>query len=367
MGLDSSGNQIWNRTWGSGYDDANYDVIVYNYSRIYTIGEYDFDVVFGTNQLPIHCFNSSGSIIFSDTYISLSVHGYGMTIDTNLANPIIYIAGKSKVSNPSALLVAYYLNGTRKNSTKYNGPTDDIGYAVGVDSKNFIYVGGVTNSSGDGSWDVQILKYDTSFHLKWNITWGTPYDDTLNDLYIDKNDNIYVCGETDTGGGVISFLMMFNVTGSLQWIRLWSNYQIEVAKSITEDKDGNLVIAGYVLNNYNDYDVMITAFDKSGLQLWYDIWGSNGDDYGYGICADTNGSIFICGKTNSTGMGDADGDLLVLKFSNIQNTPPTTTTTSTSTIPGFNYFAVIISVGFIIVVVFGIKKFPSRRKFPVNL
>ncbi|MHA1248688.1 MAG: SBBP repeat-containing protein [Candidatus Helarchaeota archaeon] len=161
--------------------------------------------------------------------------------------------------------------------------------------------------------------------------------------------------------------MMFNVTGSLQWIRLWSNYQIEVAKSITEDKDGNLVIAGYVLNNYNDYDVMITAFDKSGLQLWYDIWGSNGDDYGYGICADTNGSIFICGKTNSTGMGDADGDLLVLKFSNIQNTPPTTTTTSTSTIPGFNYFAVIISVGFIIVVVFGIKKFPSRRKFPVNL
>jgi len=71
--------------------------------------------------------------------------------------PIIHVIGKLGIISLKVVLVSYLLNGSLLNTTEYDGSTNDIGQAVGVDSQNNIYVAGTTED-GTGALNVLLLK-----------------------------------------------------------------------------------------------------------------------------------------------------------------------------------------------------------------
>ncbi|MHA1232776.1 MAG: SBBP repeat-containing protein [Candidatus Helarchaeota archaeon] len=355
--LDSVGTLEWNYTWGTGYDDVGYDMAIYDDSNIYVVGEYDYDILFGNDYIITYKLNQTGAREWTDYYNGgYSGHGYGMTIKGGIT-PIIYVTGKLGITSPKVVLVSYLLNGVLLNTTEYDEPTKDIGRAVGVDSQNNIYVAGTTED-GTGALNVLLLKYDSNFHLIWNVSWGDSGDENVYDMCIDDEDNIYICGSIELMGGTQAFLLKYNSAGVLQWSRIWASYETECARSITMDSASNLIIGGYVING-GKKDVMITGFDLDGLQWWYEIWGGDGNDVCNGVFAGEDGSIVFCGTTNSTGMGEYDGDVLIIKYANITFTSPTTTTTS-SAIPGFDMLLVTITMFLIFITAIEIRKNKKR-------
>lgn len=147
--------------------------------------------------------------------------------------------------------------------------------AVKLDSEGNIVVAGATDSpnfptvtgaySYKGSKDVFITKYEkaTMKLLFFNILGGSS-DDIANALAIDKNNSIYITGETASG---------------------------------------NLPVtpASWKLDYSGGSDVFVVHLDRSGASLLYSTYiGGSKNERAVGICVDEAGNATICGETNSS-------------------------------------------------------------------
>ena len=78
----------------------------------------------------------------------------------------------------------------------WDGPSDEMGYAVAVDSSHNVYIAGRTNSYGAGGYDIVLVKYNTNGTQLWNLTWGGGGDEVCNAMAVDSSDDIYLVGNT---------------------------------------------------------------------------------------------------------------------------------------------------------------------------
>ena len=73
-----------------------------------------------------------------------------------------------------------------------------------MDSSDNLYVtgktnGGMDNNTNSGSYDIFLVKYNSSGEKQWTQQLGTSSDDSAEGVTVDSSDNIYVKGNTDGG------------------------------------------------------------------------------------------------------------------------------------------------------------------------
>jgi len=149
------------------------------------------------------------------------------------------------------------------------------------------------------------------------------------------------------GGGNAAFILKFSNTGVLIWA---TYYGTGGAQGICTDPSGNIFVTGLagagfpVLNPgggayfqgavAGNSDVFILKFNNSGVRLWATYYGGStggfGDDYGFTVCSDPIGNIFVTGQAGSTnfpvlnpgggayfqGANAGGNDAFILKFDN---------------------------------------------------
>ncbi|MHA1311285.1 MAG: SBBP repeat-containing protein [Candidatus Helarchaeota archaeon] len=112
---------------------------------------------------------------------------------------IIYICGETDSysnGNSDIFLIKYNASLTKIWNTSWGGTSQDYGKGIGIDSKGYIHVSGVTLSYGVKFEDVALLMFNSSGNLITNTTWGDANLNNGEKLAIDSSDNIYVCGWT---------------------------------------------------------------------------------------------------------------------------------------------------------------------------
>ena len=267
---DTSGNEIFNKTWGGPQ---------------YEIGKYIFEDI-------------SGNFYVSGETCSLGdLNGDALIIKFNNLFEEIW------------------------NAT-WGGSELDIANKAEIGSNNYLYVVGHSNSvdPDPGYSDVFLLKYDLDGNYQWVRTWGTSYDQRGNSLALDSNDNIYITGYSfghpaSSGKG---FLLKYDSNGNYQWERIWGvngqygNYFYRIIINANDD----LYISGCT-KTYgipNNYDALLLNYDTSGNQNWNRIWMGSGVDATPGICMDSRSNIYIVGYTETNSSGGTD--VLLIKFKN---------------------------------------------------
>ena len=234
---------------------------------------------------------------------------YSMTIDSD-GN--IYIAGYTESSDFPTTTGTYQnshkgycafiskLNGTLTNliaSTYLGGydSSDEVVYSIDIDSSNNIYVTGLTKSS---DFPTTTGAYDTSFNSSHS------YDTFISKLNGDLTSllaSTYLGGFYDDRGG-----------------------------SIVIDSIGDIYVAGYtassdfptttgaydISHNSNDWDVYISKLDGNLTSLIASTYlggDSNSGSYSGGyynpidMAIDSNGDIYVAGKTNSSSFPTTPG------------------------------------------------------------
>jgi len=102
----------------------------------------------------------------------------------------------------------------------------------------------------------------------------------------------------------------FNSDFNNIWTDVWGDSEIVVAYGICLDPEGNVLITGsflgsvdfdpgsgvHLLRSAGFYDAFLAKFDGNGNFLWAESWGHWLHDWGSGVCADTDGSIFVTGS-----------------------------------------------------------------------
>lgn len=371
-------DHVWTRTLGGTSADYAYDVAVDSNGFVYVFGVFqgtnvDFDATAGTdlgssaggNDLYLSKYAADGSYVWTKvTGGSSAEQSYGIAIDSQ---DNVYIAGSFNSSNVNfnkfggtdthssaglqdIFLTKYNADGTYGWTKSIGGTGNDIGFAVGVDASDNVFVTGgfsgtnidFNDSAGNdlhssaGVYDVFITKHTSDGTYGWTRTFGgSSGQEFTQGIAFDADGNIYVTGDfvstnadfdgtsgTDTksaNGANDVFITRYNADSSYGWTRTFGGGIGDRGNSIAVD--GNAVYttgyfagsdididgtAGEDLHSPQGTDMFLTKYMIDGTYGWTRVIGGSSTDQGRAVRVDENGDIVFTGIFQGTDV-DFDG------------------------------------------------------------
>ena len=257
--------------------------------------------------------------------------------------------------------------------------------AVAHDSSDAVYVTGASDKTwngpagqvplhahgGDGYGSIVVLKLSAGGDYQWHTFHGEPLGNSGSDIAVDSNGYVYVAGTSAntwdgpssepplhahsglTDGSDIVVLKLAS-NGEYQWHTFFGSKNQEEGRGIALDQNGGLYIAGTGEAGWNGpvgqaplnehthpgqevdagtsgskwMDLVVLKLTNNGEYQWHTFYGSMLADYGVDIAADSNGSQYITGSSDSSWNGpngekpihhsqasDGTPDISILKLS----------------------------------------------------
>ncbi len=193
-----------------------------------------------------------------------------------------------------------------------------IGQECVVDeSRNLYVVGNILNSS-ENTYDVMVMKFNSSGNVIWNVTWGGVLDDYAYAIDINTTSSfLYVTGTTNSygvNGSSDMFLLSYDFSGTLNKNVTWGGGKWDEAFAITSASNC-IYIAGYSDSFSSSQDIVVIKYNSSFSLQWNKTYGTPESDIGYGITLNaTSGNVILTGTTTSS--GDKNALLMKLNSSN---------------------------------------------------
>ena len=303
--LDVNGNLLWvKQLGGSGSDIANC-ITIDNSGALYITGKFygttDFDPSAATSTL-------SSNSTYDIFVLKLSANG-----------DFIWVKGMG-------------------------GFFDDVGNAITTDSGGNVYTigsfgdvvdfnpgSGTANLSSPGnSHDVFVQKLNSNGEYQWAKRMGGTDDDYGYAIDIDGAGNVYTFGDFqgtadfDPGSGNTSFtaggtrdifLQKMSASGDFIWAKQIGGTNYDVAKAMTIDAVGTIIVTGAFaytvdfdpnsgtanLTSSGDHDVFIAKYNNAGSLTWAKHMGGTDTDVPLAITTDASGNIYSTGYFEGTG------------------------------------------------------------------
>ncbi|HEY9824141.1 MAG TPA: SBBP repeat-containing protein, partial [Stenomitos sp.] len=106
------------------------------------------------------------------------------------------------------------------------------------------------------------------------------------------------------------------------WKKQLGTLSLEESYGVATDRNGNVFITGFTFGslgstNQGYRDVWVAKYSPDGTLVWVKQLGTPGADYSYDVATDSNGNVFISGRTNGALEGTYKGqfDAWVAKYS----------------------------------------------------
>jgi len=287
--LDSSGEMIWERSFGfSGHDHA-YDIIETRDGGLVFAGFLDVTSSGGAGE--------DGREPGDD---ALSAHGVGEFWVTRL-------------DADGGLVWRRYFGGTN----------NDRAYSV-IEAENGDYlVAGATESEdfdvsdSRGSYDFWVLRLDRSGELLWERSFGGSGIDRAYAICPTKDGNYLVAGNTfsvdgDVGinhGGADIWVLKIDKMGELLWEKTYGGSEFETLESLIPDGAGGYLLAGSsrssdgdLGDNQGENDIWLIRIGPQGEILWEQTYGGSGEDFGFSVARNQEGATMLVGEIASAEM-----------------------------------------------------------------
>ena len=359
----------WVRHGGGSSVDLGYALDIDPAGCIYLAGDYNGTATFGSDT--VHAINSAsvGSTFLAkyspagDLLWVRPVGGYDFVFMTLDARGHLYIAGAVKdtvvvgdtvlFSRTASIAIARFdTSGRFEWARKFDASDGAIvaDIAVAGDGsalltgwfEDRVYFGSHTLVSR-GQDDVFLAKISSSGAVSWALREGGPYSDNAHGVTVDREDNIYTCGDygsrghyavfgTDTlrpVGGRDAFLAKYSPSGTYLWSRSaggdWNSSSGwgDVARDIVCDTRGTVYLTGHTGLTATFGDTIITApgermvgfiaaFGTDGAFRWVRQFGGTDGADGFRVAVDSAGSVYACGSIygmtpfGELVLGDAD-------------------------------------------------------------
>ncbi len=299
----SSGTIQWQRSLNSvaaNTNDQGFGIAVDASGNAYVCGGTNGG---GTNyNMLIAKYDTNGTIQWQRTFGNTSPEEYASSIALDSSGNC-YVCGYTSVSGSYDIeIVKYDSSGTLQWQRRINGASGntEFGNGIAVDSNSVAYACGWSNDSGPEAF--VIAKYNSAGGLNWTTTLrantGSANERAFG-IAVDSSSNIYVCGQSRVTNNTDAQIVKYNTSASLQWQRRLYSASTDVANSVAVDSSGNSYLVGYT-----GTDILIAKYNTSGTIQWQRTLSSSGDDVGFGVTVDSSGTVYVVGSTNVGGTND---------------------------------------------------------------
>ena len=200
----------------------------------------------------------------------------------------------------------------------YGGSDEDVAESIVATSDGGYAVAGYTKSKGAGSYDIWLLKLDSSGAVVWERTYGGSDWDDAKSIVATSDGGYAVAGYTESKGAGFEdiWLLKLDSSGAVVWERTYGVSNHDKAYSIVATSDGGYAVAGSTNSKgAGSKDIWLLKLDSSGAVLWERTYGVSNHDKAYSIVATSDGGYAVAGSTNSKGAGSVDIWLLKLDSS----------------------------------------------------
>ena len=352
---DSIGNVQWATSIGGLGSDYGYDIATSNNGNVYVIGDF--------YSPTLNVYSQGSTTPATQLFSSTTYNGY---ITKYLANGSVDWAvnvGKQYRCNARGVTV----------------DGNENVYVVGYFSESSldIYDVGGTSASvsitnpGFGSNSVFIAKYNVSGVVQWVAKAGGNNNCHGNDVAVDSDGNVYVCGDYSASplqifneggsssvtqltnsGSYDAFIIKYLANGTVDWAANVSGSGSDYGRSISVDSRGNVYHAGTFLSsaihfynagsttsvatinnttsNSTRYDTYVTKYNSSGQYQWVMRVGGDHHDEVKGLSVSDNGNVYVTGEFYSS----------TLNVYSQGSTTPATQLTNSDTLGSYEAFIV---------------------------
>jgi hypothetical protein len=354
--FNTSGIVQWGKTIDGTGSDIGQGVAVDTLGNVYVTGYYSTaSITVDGVTLPIPVgiaayiikFNTSGTAQWGKKIDGTgSDYGNGVAVDTsgNVYVTGYYDTGAITVdgvtldapAGNAAYIIKFNTSGTAQWGKKIDGPGNDNGQGVAVDTSGNVYVtgyynaaitvDGVTLPQPAGSVAAYIIKFNTSGTAQWGKKIDGTGDDRGFGVAVDTSGNVYVTGYYDTAAIAVDgvtldsplgtsavFLVKFNTSGTAQWGKKIDGTGTDIGQGVAVDTAGNVYVTGYYQASGITVDGGITLaipqggsratyvvkYNTSGNAMWAHQIDGSGHVDGRGIAVDASNNVYVIGAYNN--------------------------------------------------------------------
>jgi len=270
----------------------------------------------GNSSTDVYLIKTDGSGIeqWSQTFGSIGNNeGGGNSVQQTTDGGYI-ITGQESFAPPAGIGHDVYLIKTDSNGdslwTKtFGGIGHEEGNCVQQTTDGGYIITGWTRSFGNGNDDVYLMKINGSGIEQWSQTFGgTDYDKGYS-VQQTTDGGYIITGYTESfgNGSRDVYLIKTDVNGIEQWSQTYGGTGQDDGSSVQQTTDGGYIITGSTESFGNgEYDVYLIKTDSNGDSLWTKTFGGINMEEGYSVQQTTDGGYIIVGGTDSFGNGSID-------------------------------------------------------------
>lgn len=192
----------------------------------------------------------------------------------------------------------------------YGGAGSDWAFQLLEESDGSIVFAGYTNSSGNGGYDIWVVKTNANGDVTWSETYGGNDWDFGYSIIKTSDGNYVIAGETYSygNGNNDAFLLKINPNGDSLWMQYYGGSENEVAKEVIEMSDGKFVFIGSTNTPpVSVNDIWMVKTDSAGTVLWEKKFGTTKADEGHSLVRSRfNDEIVVGGTIDTLGNGKLD-------------------------------------------------------------
>lgn len=173
--------------------------------------------------------------------------------------------------------------------------------------------------------EAQVIPIVDTHHIQWSSQLGSASTDKAEGIGCEFSGNTYVVGHVSgsgisgvnnfingyKGGNFDGFVTKYNIYGQELWTAFVGGNGNDFCTAVVPTADDHIIVIGYtsstnlsfgpITSSYagGNRDGFCSKLTKEGELVWTLYLGGNGDDYAQDLALDSEGNVYIVGKTNS--------------------------------------------------------------------
>ena len=310
--INENGEEIWSQTFGDVNDDGGISV-QQTIDGGYIVTGFRESSVDGDEDVYLLKTDENGEEMWSQVF------GYGnddfdvgisvkQTIDEGYII-IGYTTSFGEEYDEDIYLLKTDENGEEMWFQIFGGTSyADQGWSVQQTIDQGYIICGLTGSFGNGQEDVYLLKTNENGEEEWSQTFGGTEEDQGRSIQQTLDGGYIICGVTESfGNGEFDvYLLKTDENGEEMWSQTFGDVNDDGGFCVQQTIDGGYIISGVTTFDNGTEDVYLLKTDENGEEEWSQTFGGVDNDWGWSVQQTTDGGYVICGHTFSFGNGNSN-------------------------------------------------------------